>query len=259
MGRPKKTQPSDTDSNTPPEPELEPQDAPSPEIQKTSEKETTKLETVKSKESIKDIPAILKQPANFNLQSRPNRRRTESNGATLPIVTAKVYVLAAIKTRGGKINHFPLHEIPLLRRKVRMQMPGSSVEVLAEWPDVPMPRERFLNAQQLRDEYDRLVGWYKFTRPGGRDSDEVNLVSDLYGNGLGGLRDAMTRLYRGWKQIQSSLGVDEQLSDEQMDELVKLADPDFELDMTSVNPFTKEFDVLDGPGAEIDGVVRAMS
>jgi hypothetical protein len=40
----------------------------------------------------------------------------------------------------------------------------------------------------------------------------------------------MRRLEAGYRQIQSSLGEDEAISDEQIEELARLADPDADLD-----------------------------
>lgn len=166
------------------------------------------------------------------LSAAPAKRKGNNGlpaGATLPVVASEIF---AIVTTGykGQIDIVPLHEVPLLRRKRQLQQPGGEVaKVLAEYPE-HLDRVRKLTAPQLRDTYARLKERYEFDKPGGKEGETVDLVAQFYGIGLRNLQSTMRRLEAGYRQIMDSLAADEVMSDEQLEELVRFADPDFDIE-----------------------------
>lgn len=172
-----------------------------------------------------DLPVADRLP----LQAQPARRRLPVAEQHLPVVCSSIYALVSTGAR-GKLDAIPLHEVPLLMRKLRLQEPaGETPRVMAEFPE-HRDRRKPLTMPQLRAEYARLVDRYSFDKPGSHNGETTNLVADFYGNGLGVLRSSMLRLEAGLRQIRQDLGEDETISDEQMQELVKLADEEFDMD-----------------------------
>jgi hypothetical protein len=160
------------------------------------------------------------------LQAQPKQRKMQESPRNNPAVTSVVFAVVSTGAR-GKVDMVGLHEIPLLRRKLRMQDPSSELpKIMAEWPE-GLSRSRPKTAIDLRAEYERLKGLYEFDKPNGRDGETVNVLADIYGTNLRQMVDAMRRIEQGWKQIESELQDDQQISDEQMEELVTLADPDY--------------------------------
>lgn len=168
------------------------------------------------------------QRGRLPLHAQPVRRRIAPDKQDLPIVCSSTYALVSTGPR-GKLDAIPLHEVPLLRRKLQLQEPAAETpRVLAEFPE-HLDRVRGKNLVQLREEYARLVERYSFDKPNSNNGEQVNLVADFYGSNLTNLRTAMIRLEQGYQQIHADLGPEDQMSDEQMEELVALADPDFDL------------------------------
>jgi hypothetical protein len=162
------------------------------------------------------------------LQAQPARRRVTA-AKDEPTVCASTYAIVSTGQR-GKIDTIPLHEVPLLRRKIQLQEPAAETpKVLAEFPE-HLDRYRPKKMADLRAEHARLVERYTFDKPASNNGEQINLVADFYGSNLTNLRNAMVRLEQGMRQIAGALKDDEALSDEQMEELVALAcDPDFDL------------------------------
>ena len=160
------------------------------------------------------------------LQAQPRQRKMTESPRENPVLVSVVYAVVSTGSR-GKVDMIGLHEIPLLRRKLRLQDPSSELpKIMAEWPEYHA-RTRPKTAADLRLEYDRLKGLYEFDKPNGREGETVNLLADVYGTNLRQLLEAMKRIEKGWKQIEGDLQADQQISDEQMEELVTLADPDY--------------------------------
>ena len=176
-----------------------------------------------------DAPEAQTEQGNaFQFSAPAARRKVQPAAVDLPKICASVYVLVSTGSK-GKLDTLPLHEIPLLRRKILLQEPSSEVpKVLAEFPE-HLDRLRPKTAPELREEYQRLSDRYVFEKPNSNNGEMVNLLADFYGNGLAGMRSAMLRLEQGYRQIKSALGPDEVISDDQMEELAAIADPDFDI------------------------------
>ena len=165
----------------------------------------------------------------FQFQASPKRKAVAPELQNLPPIVHRVYAIVSTGEK-GKIDIVALHELPLLRRKIALEGPGSPMPVaLAEYPP-QLDRMRVLTVNDLREESKRLEEKYLIDKPGGQNGEQVNLLADFYGTGLRGLLEAMRRLEAGFRQIQKSLGEDEAISDEQIEELARLADPDADLD-----------------------------
>jgi hypothetical protein len=178
-----------------------------------------------------DSVAVATEPEapKFAFQASPKRKTVAPELQNLPTIVHRVYAIVSTGEK-GKIDIVALHELPLLRRKIALEGPGSPMPVaLAEYPP-HLDRMRALTVNDLRDEGKRLEEKYLIDKPGGQNGEQVNLLADFYGTGLRGLRDAMRRLEAGYRQIQASIGEDEAISDEQIEELARLADPDADLD-----------------------------
>jgi hypothetical protein len=174
-------------------------------------------------------PEVAPEAPKFAFQAQPKRKTVAIEDQKLPTLVSRVYALVSTGEK-GKIDIVALHELPLLRRKIALEAPGSPMpEAMAEYPP-HLDRLRALTVNDLREEHKRLGEKYLIDKPGGQNGEQVNLLTDFYGNGLRGLRDAMLRLEAGYRQIQDSLGEDEAVSDEQIEELARLADPDADLD-----------------------------
>lgn len=197
---------------------------------KNDEPATPEVEAAQPEPSMEQASpnAAVPPAAGLTLHAQPQRRRVAPANANLPIIASVVFAIVSTGAK-GKIDIVPLHEVPLLRRKIALQEPASETpKVLAEYPS-HLDRVRGKTMLDLRSEYARLIDRYKFEKPNGREGEEVNLVADFYGTGLGQLRATMLRIEQGWKQIKAGVGEDQEPSDEQLEELVTLADPDFEL------------------------------
>lgn len=221
-GRPRKsdteTQPYTTGKNEAPEPTF---------MDNVFEAEKPKEEVIEEK-----IEPTVEPEEDLPLRAQPARRKVAIANVQLPVIAHKVYALVTTGLK-GKIDHIPLHEIPLLRRKLFMQDGVSEKPlVLAEWQDIALERARPMTSIDVREEYKRLLGIYKFEKPGS-DGEEINVLAEFYGTKIRELVDVMNRLYRGYKQLNRDLAANETLSDEQLEELVNLADPDFEYDFVN--------------------------
>lgn len=201
-----------------------------------------------------DTPAEQPAASRLPLHAQPMRRKVLATSQQLPTVCSALYAIVSTGAR-GKIDAIPLHEVPLLRRKIQLQEPAAETpRVLAEFPE-HLDRLRPKTLVQLREEYARLVERYSFDKPNSNNGEQVNLVADFYGGGLANLRTAMIRLEQGFRQITGDLGPEDQLSDEQMEELVAVADPDFDLGSggTGEIPYEPFEPGVKGNGAVVGG------
>lgn len=114
-------------------------------------------------------------------------------------VATKVFIHVVSSGARGSLALIPLHEVPLLRRK--LQAFGESLQLLGEYPE-HLPRERPVMRAELQTEYDRLTSIYVFTPPD--SNDPVNLVVDLFGPFQGGryLVEAMNAVHEPWLSLE---------------------------------------------------------
>lgn len=154
------------------------------------------------------------------------RRRVPVARPDSPVVCEGVFAEVDTGPR-GKVDLLFLHEVPLLRRKLSAQNPGGdSPRVFPGFPEA-VERIRPFTAERMIEEYARLEGRYVFDKPGGREGEQLDLLTDFYGSRHNNrLAEVMRILAAGWRQISADL-IDEveTISEEQIDELLRLVDP----------------------------------
>lgn len=159
-----------------------------------------------------------------NAETRPVRRSDRPEDA--PIVVRKVFILVTSDNGNrSSLADVPLHEVPLLRKKVP-GTGGSELKVLGEWPPTA-ERFRGLTAAQLRDEYETLRTRYTYDKPGGREGESVDLMMDFYGPfNQRRLYDVMRRLEKAWREMMRDVADGDQPTPEQIEEVLALAQPE---------------------------------
>lgn len=157
----------------------------------------------------------------------PARRRLGPNDTA----AFKVYTHAQTSGERAALAVVPLHEMPLLRRKVTA-LGGNNVELVTEWPDHVM-RIQPVSLAQLNDEYARLVEVYTYDAPSGKaDGEQINLMMDFYGPAhQGRLLAVMRRLEDAFRAKMEELGPGKLPSKEDLEEIVALAEPDHDFSM----------------------------
>lgn len=151
---------------------------------------------------------------------RPSGRPKHEPVDHSPLVTSKVYIHAFSSGSCASLEAVPLHEVPLMRRK--LETFGESLTVSTDWPDF-VPRERTVTAAQLREEHNRLQEKYRFK---GNDGQDYDLVQDLYGPAhQGRLVAVMRKQAAAWKKAVQESGSDN-LDIETINDLVLIADPE---------------------------------
>lgn len=152
------------------------------------------------------------------------RKASADRNAAPPVpVATKVFIHAVSSGPRGALAAVPLHEIPLLRRK--LQAFGESLTLVGEWPK-NHPRERPLMRADLEDEYKRLQEAYVFTPPD--SSDKVDLVADFFGPFQGGrhLIEVLSLLNSEWQKLAAHcLDEERDPTSDEMADVLAAADP----------------------------------
>lgn len=176
-------------------------------------------------------PAAPGEPGQRLIQASPKRIQSPRAAQELPEIARSVFVMVSTGAR-GKIDFVPVHEVPLLRRKIAAIEPAAEKPtILADWPGDHLPRTRGLTRVGVEAEITRLRALYVIDKPNGRDGEVLDLIAETYGTGQAMKRQllqSMAQVHAGWLEISGSLGQDEAVSDEQVTELVGLADPDWD-------------------------------
>lgn len=155
------------------------------------------------------------QPATDAAAVRKDERAAEEE---LPKVAHRVFINAFTSGQRASMDAFPVHEIPLLRRKVEAF--GETLTLGLDWPEY-VPRERGLTAPQMREEYTRLKDKYTFL---GNDGQPYDLVTDVYGSQVQGrLFQVMRKQERAWRELSKK---GSPLTLEDWNDIVKIADPE---------------------------------
>lgn len=155
-------------------------------------------------------------------ETKPAAIQADSEDAapTGPVVARKVYIHAFSSGPRASLEAVPLHEIPLMKRK--LEVFGEHLTISADWPDF-VPHEREVTALGLREEHTRLREKYTFK---GNDGQQYDLVQDVYGPAhQGRLVAVMRRQAKAWGEAVRAAGT-ESLPIEVLQELVQLADPE---------------------------------
>lgn len=150
----------------------------------------------------------------------PSGRSRHEDIDSAPKVATEVFVHAESTGPTGAIEPFPLHEIPLLKRKLEIQ--GSDMRLSSDWPEFA-PRERSITGAELKALYDRLRARYTFK---GNDEQVYDLVMDFYGPlHQGRLLKVMRAQHAAWRKA-SAAAHGEPLTIEALAELAELANPE---------------------------------
>ena len=170
------------------------------------------------------VPEYLQEVETPVVQAEPRRQRRGPAEVQESIIARAIFVTVTTDVGSrGKMDMLALHEVPLLRRKIKLQEPGAGKPMATyEWP-ATVPRSRPLTARNLMEEMGRLRDRYIFEKPNGREGETVNLLADLYGN-ADALLHTIRKLEKGWLAIHASLAPGETVSDDQIEELLAHAD-----------------------------------
>jgi len=119
-------------------------------------------------------------------------------------VAHSVFVVVNSTGKRGGQTDVPMHEVPLLRRKLKALGEDLNVIRLSD-EHIRVRGETMESVQAI---YGRLRGLYTFLPEGHKEGDEVDLVSSIYGNerdGLKSLAITMRALHRGYETLSSTL------------------------------------------------------
>jgi hypothetical protein len=131
-------------------------------------------------------------------------------------VACSIYVEVSTGGRRPGQEPVPLHEIPLLERKVRSMQ--ASIEAIClskvhaperRRESAPVAHKRGHTLQEIEDLFAVLQRKYTFLPEGAKEGDEVHLVDSIYGTGKEGLKAlaiTMRRLDAGFESFMDSMG-----------------------------------------------------
>lgn len=134
-----------------------------------------------------------------------------------------VIVFTHVVTTGkmGCLTHCPLHEVPLMRRKLEAM--GQTCTIEQEWPK-DRPRERGISNAYLAEEYARLQARYRFKANSGA---EVDAMADIYGPAHNGRLIAVIRkMHLAYVAAVRKAGGDVNLRAEDLEKIAQLAMPE---------------------------------
>lgn len=165
-----------------------------------------------------------------------------------PYITAVVNVAVETTVRSGTSGSCPIHEIPLMEKRLAMNG-GETLRIVLDWPTnirrvVPLTRE------QVNAEVERLLTKYTFQVGEG---DVTNLVDQIYGTPAeAGVMKALKRIYEGLQKLDL-----DELTVDQLWGLVRLANPVNEDTISGLDAIS-ETDLkqhVPEPAAELDGAL----
>lgn len=133
-----------------------------------------------------------------------------------PVIATAVFVEVATGGKRPGQDLVPLHEIPLLERKVRAS--NSSIESITlssshapgrKNPTRPQALTRGLTLAEIEELFVRLNQRYTFLPEGAKEGDEINVVETVYGTGKDGVKAlaiTMRKLAAAFEPFMDEMG-----------------------------------------------------
>lgn len=129
--------------------------------------------------------------------------------------------VSAVGERGA-MKLYPLHEVPLMRRKLQAEA-NQRIELETDWPE-GLARERQFRRGELYFEYHRLHDYYEVE---GERGQIRNLVDEVYGTfQAGGLLAAVDAMYAKYLEVSQEKD-DTELTVEDLMRILAAGDPEF--------------------------------